>query len=207
LHRFAAETADCDPARVEVVDALAESDPLIEQVGLTLAHELSSPTPAGRLFADTAAQLLTAHLLRRHCAFPMHAGGPGVVLRPYHLRRIREYVDAHLATSITLDDLAAVTGLSPYYFARMFKRTTRETPHAFVMRLKVERAERLLCETDWPVARVARASGFVSASHFAAAFRRRKGTTPGEFRAGRSPRVMSIRRAGSIGVNDGLQSE
>lgn len=182
FRRFAADAADCDPASIEVVDRLAERDPLIEQVGLSLRRELWSPGAASRLLADAAAQLLVAHLLEHHCAVPIVAKPPRGGLTPAQLRRVRDYVDAHLASSITLEDLAAEAGVSLYHFARLFRHSTNESPHRYVVRMKIERARRLLAETDLPIAQVARACGFSSGGHFAGVFRKLTGATPAAYR-------------------------
>jgi AraC family transcriptional regulator len=183
LHRFATQAAERDPGRIEVIDALAESDPLVESVGRALDRELAAPTAQGRLFTDAAAQLLTAHLLRRYCALPIAPARTGATLSKRKLARVRDYVEANIARPVTLDDLAGVACLSLYHFARAFKRTTGETPHDFVRRLKVEQAKRLLCETDLDIAAIAASLGYSSASHFALLFQGETGMAPAAFRS------------------------
>ena len=180
--RFAMEAADCDPRRIEIVDTLAETDPLVGEIGKSLEHELAAPSPAGRLLADGAAQVLAAHLLRHYCAFPITATRRSNALSPRKLRQLNDYVEAHMEAPVTLDDLAAVVGMSLYHFARGFKRATGETPHGFVTRLKLERAKRLLCETDLDMPRIARALGFSSPGHLASVFQKHVGVKPSVFR-------------------------
>jgi AraC family transcriptional regulator len=96
---------------------------------------------------------------------------------------VAEYVEANLEASLTISELAEVAGLSEFHFARMFKATTGETPHAFVQRHRIGRACELLAATQLPLAEVALTCGFSSQSHFAEAFRKRTGVTPSAYRA------------------------
>jgi AraC family transcriptional regulator len=178
LYRFAAEAADCDPRRIEVIDGFAQQDPLVEHVVGALARELEYPHTCSRLLADSAAHLLTAHLLRHYSAFPISTKPSAPTLSARKVRQVRDYVEAHLSSALNLDNLASVVNMSTFHFARLFKIATGETPHAFVTRVRMERAKALLRSTDLPVANVARALGFSSKSHFAAAFRRRRHSRP-----------------------------
>jgi transcriptional regulator GlxA family with amidase domain len=60
------------------------------------------------------------------------------------LQLVKDYIHAGLATRLTLEDLASGVHMSAYHFARTFKATTGQTPHAYVMRLRIERAQELL---------------------------------------------------------------
>ena len=182
FRRFAMEVADRDPGSIELVDALAETDPLIEAIGKSLGRELETPSPAGPLFADGAAQVLAAHILRNYCAFPIAPTKRNSVFSARKLRQVRDYIEAHMDASVTLDDLAQVSGMSLYHFARSFKQATGETPHGFVTRLKLERAKRLLCETGMDMPQIARALGFSAAGHFASIFQKHIGMKPSTFR-------------------------
>ena len=98
------------------------------------------------------------------------------------MRRVREYVDAHLSKSINLAMLAAVAGLSMHHFAREFKQSFGVTPHHYLTQKRVERAQEMLAQTDLSLSEIAYATGFSDQSHLARQFRHILGTTPREFR-------------------------
>lgn len=98
-----------------------------------------------------------------------------------HASRVRELVEASLGTNLTVADLATAAGLSVAHFAREFRRATGQTPHAFVMSQRLERARRLLVVGRRP-AEVAAATGFADQAHLSRAFRARFGVPPGKFR-------------------------
>jgi AraC-like DNA-binding protein len=106
-------------------------------------------------------------------------------MTPRALRRVRDHIDAHLTENIRLETLAEVAGLSRCHFARAFKRSVGIAPHAFVMQRRLERAERLLAETDLSLCQVALDSGFSDQSHFSSCFRRHFGVSPRSFRRSR----------------------
>ncbi len=182
FHRFAAENFECDPARIEIVDGFAQHDPLISSIVNSLGDQLRNPERSGRLFIDSAAQMLVAQLLRKYCAFPFSLPNGQVRMSARKLQLVKDYVDAGLASRLTLEDIAASIHMSAYHFARTFKATTGETPHAYVTRLRVERARELLRTSSWSMPAIARRVGFSSKSHFAAVFLRSTGISPHRFR-------------------------
>ena len=98
------------------------------------------------------------------------------------MRRVREYVEVHLNESIDLGMLASVAGLSMHHFARQFKQSASVTPHHYLTKKRVERAQEMLAETDLSLSEIAYAAGFSDQSHLARHFRYMVGTTPREFR-------------------------
>jgi AraC-like DNA-binding protein len=74
--------------------------------------------------------------------------------------------------------------MSPYHFARLFKRSTGVPPHRFVVRRRIDEARALLSAGTVPIAEIARLVGFRTTSHFATTFRRITGMTPGRYRGG-----------------------
>lgn len=145
---------------------------------LWLAAEES--TNVSRLFVDTAALSLIAHLLllagRR---IDKIRGG----LAPWQMHRVREYIDAHMNENPGLDDLAAVVGLSRAHFARAFRRENGISPHQFLIERRVERAKSLLCRRgEGSIAQIAEACGFADQSHMTMVFRKVTGTTPAAYR-------------------------
>jgi transcriptional regulator of acetoin/glycerol metabolism/AraC-like DNA-binding protein len=103
-------------------------------------------------------------------------------LSPAALRRVHEYVEAHLNDSIELAALSAIAGLSVFHFAREFKHSAGVTPHYYLVRRRVERAQELLAGSDLSLSEIAFATGFSDQSHFTRHFRQMIGMTPGQFR-------------------------
>jgi AraC family transcriptional regulator len=103
-------------------------------------------------------------------------------LTPQQLRRVTTYIREHASQDLTLEVLAHQIGFSPYYFARLFRQTTGESPHQFVLRERVAHARKLLTATDLSLAQVATESGFADQSHFTLVFKRALGVTPRAYR-------------------------
>ena len=83
---------------------------------------------------------------------------------------------------VTLDELAAVVGLSSFYFSRQFKQTTGETPYQYVIRLKMQHAKAQLLETEASVINIGLQVGYENSSHFSRAFKRNMGVSPTKLR-------------------------
>lgn len=94
----------------------------------------------------------------------------------------RQAMDEMLTENLPLKNIARLAQLSPFHFHRAFRAIFGETPHAYRTRRRLERAARLLAETDCPVIDVCLDTGFESAGSFSTLFRRRYGASPTEFR-------------------------
>lgn len=101
------------------------------------------------------------------------------------LGEVRDFVDAQLADDISVADLAALTGLSLFHFARKFKTTIGVAPYRYVLEARVERAKALIQSSTLPLATIAEMTGFNSASHFSRTFAEIVGVSPGAFRRSR----------------------
>ncbi|MDH2385511.1 AraC family transcriptional regulator [Bradyrhizobium sp. CER78] len=100
------------------------------------------------------------------------------------LRRVMQFIDANLHSPIRLKDLADVANLSPFHFARAFRKATGESPHRFVRGCRLEKAKQLLIEGNATLAEVSLICNFSSQSSFTRAFTRAFGVPPGAFRMG-----------------------
>jgi AraC-like DNA-binding protein len=123
--------------------------------------------------------LLTTLVLRygsERLALPV----PGYEPRAVSLARI--HLEDHFAERVTLPQLAAETGLSPFHLVRVFRRATGITPHAYLESIRIRHAQRLL-ERGASPASAAFETGFSSQSHFTERFRRTLGVTPAVYRA------------------------
>ncbi|HET8903222.1 MAG TPA: helix-turn-helix transcriptional regulator, partial [Saccharospirillum sp.] len=84
---------------------------------------------------------------------------------------------------LTLTDMAEVTGLSDYHFARMFKQATGYPPHRYVLHRRLTRARQLLADTPLNMTEIALRCGFGSSSHFSNRFRAETGVSPTVYRS------------------------
>ena len=98
------------------------------------------------------------------------------------LHRARDYAAACLDEPITLNDMARVACLSTNHFLRTFKQAFHQTPHQYLTRIRLERAQGLLAQTDQPVTDVCFAVGFESLGSFSWLFRQRVGLAPEAYR-------------------------
>jgi AraC-like DNA-binding protein len=102
---------------------------------------------------------------------------PAAGAEPRAVTLARDYLEHHYAERVTLPQLAAQTGLSPFHLVRVFRRATGITPHAYLESVRIRHAQRLLESGEAPAA-VSFATGFSSQSHFTQRFRRTLGVTP-----------------------------
>ncbi len=179
--RTVAEALDADPAAVTLRDETYVRDPTIDAVIRQAMLTLHWDEPAERIATSHASQMLVAYLASRFTDKAPKATRARGGLAPAALRRIAAFVDAHLDAALAIQDLAAVAGLSPYHFARAFKRSVGEAPHRFVLRRRIERARALIERGGLGLAEIAAAAGFSSQSHLTLRFRELTGLTPGQY--------------------------
>ena len=167
---------------VELRPSRKFADPRLSAMVAAVDAEMVAGFPSGRLFLDSVEQAMAVALVNghavRHRPVQIYRGGLGSA----RLRRIKELVHAKLEDDLSLDEMAQSVGLSTAHFARMFRKSTGETPHQFVLRQRVERAKAMLRAPDARVLDVAVACGFTTQQHFAQVFRDVCGVSPTEYR-------------------------
>jgi AraC family transcriptional regulator len=167
---------------VELRPSRKFADPRLSALVAAVDAEMVAGFPSGRLFLDSIEQAIAVALVNghavRHRPVQIYRGGLGSA----RLRRIKELVHAKMEDDLSLDEMAQSVGLSTAHFARMFRKSTGETPHRFVLRQRLERAKAMLCAPDARVLDVAVACGFKTQQHFARAFRDLWGVSPTEYR-------------------------
>jgi AraC family transcriptional regulator len=82
----------------------------------------------------------------------------------------------------SLEEMSAVAGLTPSHFCRVFRKATGLSPHQYVMKTRLDKAQQMLHQTDLSIAFIAESLGFTSQSHFTRAFRHFSGVAPSDFR-------------------------
>jgi len=123
---------------------------------------------------------------------------PAAVPPARHLLRARDLVDWRFAEPITVDDMARAAGLSRAHFSAEFRRAFGETPHAYLLTRRLERAAALLRSTDHSVARICVEVGLTSVGSFTTSFRRCFGKTPTAYRASSPPAIVLARIPGCV---------
>lgn len=99
------------------------------------------------------------------------------------INRVMDHIDTHLGEDLSLEELSAVAGFSPYHFHRIFAAMVGETLFGFIGRLRLERSQGLLCgDSNRPVTDIALACGFSSPAAFSRAFAARYGVSPTQWR-------------------------
>jgi AraC family transcriptional regulator len=167
---------------VELRPSRKFADPRLSAMVAAVHAEMVAGFPSGRLFLDSVEQAMAITLVNghavRHRPVRIYRGGLGST----RLRKIKELVHAKMEDDLSLDEMAHSVGLSTAHFARMFRKSTGQTPHQFVLRQKLERAKSILRDPDARVLDVAVSCGFKTQQHFAQAFREVLGVSPTEYR-------------------------
>jgi AraC-like DNA-binding protein len=130
--------------------------------------------------ASSLAHLVARWLLVTYCGIELpDARLNGSKLSESAIRTVCDFIEEHLGTQITLEDLAALVHLSPFHFARCFKASMGLAPHQYVIARHMELAKRLLLTTTLNVAEIAWSIGYENISHFRRVFTMHSGVKPG----------------------------
>jgi AraC family transcriptional regulator len=168
---------------IELTEHWNLTDRNITAVLLAMTADLDAGSPAGPLYGECLANALAVYLLNRYtarCHKPVayQGGMPG-----HRLKRVLDHIGDNLAENISLSQLAAVAGMSPHYFAELFRRSTGYAPHRYVLLQRMERAKQGLRDTRRSVIEVGLDVGFQNPSHFARMFRKFVGASPSLFQS------------------------
>ena len=127
-------------------------------------------------------------------------------LPPRRLQRVLSHVRENVDKELAVGELAQVVGMSQYYFSKLFKMSTGTTPHQYVMRQRVERAQELLRETQLALVEIASQVGFETQSHFTSVFRRLTGITPKRYREMRGEVLPAVQTSAERPTGDDPKS-
>lgn len=175
----ARELCKGDPETLDYIPRLGERDPLIEQLGRTAYAMLVNGQ--SDFFADGVARLLATQLVRCHSTATLLSETPAMGLTRRQLNAVDDLIQARMEEALSIEDLAAATGLGAFQFSRQFKRTTGKTPHQYLIECRIARARDMLAGSH-SIAEIAYSCGFSSQEHLTRMFGRHQGMTPGAYR-------------------------
>jgi AraC family transcriptional regulator len=184
--RAAARELNFPHNEIDLTPQIGFRDKHICHVAMSLLHELNEANVVGRLYADSLATGLAIQLVRRYSSLKdIHVGHGGMA--PHKLRKAIALIDHHLSDEkegrVALRAVAQDVRMSYFHFSRAFKQAMGMTASNYIAERRIERAKKMLEETELPISEIALRSGFSSQSHFTTAFRRLAGATPKAFRA------------------------
>jgi AraC family transcriptional regulator len=177
---------------IELETIVHRHDPILRGIAHAFKHACVAEQTICDIQASSLAHLVARGSLVTYCSIELpDATLTGSKLSKTAIRAVRDYIEANLCRQISLEDLAALAHLSPFYFARCFKATMGLAPHQYVIARRMELAKRLLLTTRLNVSEIAWAIGYENISHFRRLFALHIGVTPGVIRraAGIQPRA------------------
>jgi AraC family transcriptional regulator len=180
--RMADEAFGCTDSTIAPTPCFGLKDEALKQILLLLSDELHAGGVGGSLYADGLIHAVLARLLQRHSTHRLTPLSVSTGLSSAQLRQVDEFIEAHLADAISVDDLAAAANVDRFYLRRVFRATTGTTPYKYVLQRRIDRAVRLLGSPSLGLAEIAFSTGFSSQSHFTTVFRHTKGVTPKVYR-------------------------
>jgi AraC family transcriptional regulator len=161
---------------------IAFQDRVLWGLANALLDSVERANERSTLFIDHVALTFCAHVMRTYGKAALPDDRPAGGLSPWQLRRVLDFIAAHLNDDPSIAELARECGLSSGYFSRAFRQTTGVTPHQWLIRRRVERARQLLLGNGLGLADIALVCGFVDQSHFTRVFAKLEGDSPGSWR-------------------------
>ncbi|HVO90105.1 MAG TPA: AraC family transcriptional regulator [Casimicrobiaceae bacterium] len=177
-------------------------DPFMRALGETLREQFARNTIQDEGYLRALAGTVATYLAFNY-AGPAGEQPSCTGLAQDKVQRIYQHVDAHLGEALAVRSLAALVHMSPYHFARMFKKATGQAPHGYITARRVARARTLLRESSLPLVDVAAEVGFQTQGHFTVVFHRHTGATPRAYRLASRAELDAMHAASAVDVPDG----
>ena len=168
--------------RMEFAPRFSLKDSQLEHLVRGLVGVAEEGPQADPLIAELLLNATCLRLAKRYAVSKLNLAPRTGGLPPMRLQRVLSYIEANLDRAITLSQLSTVADMSLYYFATLFKQSTKLSPHQYVLRRRIERAKQLLRETKAGVLEISLSLGYEQPNNFARTFRRLTGTSPTHYR-------------------------
>jgi AraC family transcriptional regulator len=173
-----AEGLELNSDRIELVEQRRATDPTLRHIALALRAGVQSGAALDRMYGEGLSTALAAHLLREYGVTVLRPKSQYGGLSRAKLVRAVEYIQDQLDADLTVSGIAQAVGMSPFYFTRLFKDSTGQSPHQYVVEARVRRAKELLTTGKFTISEAAHHVGFVDQSHLTRHFKRVFGLPP-----------------------------
>jgi AraC family transcriptional regulator len=173
-----AEECGLDAGRLELRNRFQIRDAEMATLSWAMKREMELGCPSGRLYLNGLALAVASRLVAAHSSAAKPAATPNEGLSGLRLKQVLSFIEDQLAEDLSLEQIAAVAGVSASHVKALFRRSMGMPVHQYVIRRRVERAKDLLIEDSLTMAEIAAASGFAHQSHMARQMRRVLGLPP-----------------------------
>lgn len=168
--------------QVELIQRNGVVDHTLQSLLSAMVADLKAGCPAGRIFGESLATAIAAYVAHNYSVFSTRFAEYRDGLSKQRLSHVIDYIHSNLHRNLGVADIARVAFISPYYFGKLFKRSTGQTVHQYVLGQRIRRAQSLLSTTDIGLSEIAFAVGLANQSHFTTVFKTKLGVTPGSYR-------------------------
>jgi AraC family transcriptional regulator len=179
-----------DSDRIELIEQRRGTDPTLYHVALALRAGIQTGDALDRVYGEALSTALAAHLLGEYGTAVPGPKRQYARLPRKKLARAVGYVQDQLDADLTVFGIAQAVGLSPDHFSRLFKESTGQSPHRYVVEARVRKAKELLTTGKFTISEAAFHVGFVDQSHLTRHFKRVFGLPPKRLLSRRRPQIV-----------------
>jgi AraC family transcriptional regulator len=192
-HVFVSRVAaglELDSDRIELFEQRRSTDPTLHHIAMALRAGVQTGAALDRMYGEGLSTALAAHLLREYGAAVLEPKRQYGGLPRAKLARALEYIQDQLDADLTVSGIAQAVDLSPYHFTRLFKESTGQSPHQYVVDARVRKAKELLTTGKFTISEAAHHLGFADQSHLTRHFKRVFGLPPKRLLSRRRPQIV-----------------
>jgi len=182
-----AEGLESHSDRIELIEQRRSTDPTLQHIAMALRAGVQSGAALDRMYGEALSTALAVHLLCEYGVAVLRPKRQYGRLPPKKLARAVQYIQDQLDADLTVSGIARAVGMSPDHFTRLFKKSTGQTPYAYVVETRVRKAKELLTTGKLTISEVAHHVGFVDQSHLTRHFKRVFGLPPKKLLSRRKP--------------------
>lgn len=177
-----AQQAGHDSTRIEIRNRFQVRDPELELIANAIHREIDAGQPSGRLYTEGLVVAIASRLIAQHSSISQPLRMATATLSGHRLKQVLSFIEDQLAEDLSLDQIAAVAGVSPSHLKSLFRQAVGLPVHQYVIQRRIQRARALLTQDNLTMAEIAAATGFAHQSHLARHIRRATGLAPNDLR-------------------------